>query len=172
MKWPLLTALILQGLISIAQDAHLQVIKNGKIKKRIHEGTVVKLTDFAGNIYIGPFRIINDSNLLIANVPVKINDMVLVQLYRGKKKQGFDWARFAYTTLGVALSTAGMTLSKWEDFDRALLSSAVLGYSSYALSALTKMSLKKRKFHRNNRIRFRIWSIERYDLPLRPKAAF
>jgi hypothetical protein len=172
MKSLLLAASLLLYSFVFSQEPHLQVIKNGKVRKRIPEGTFIKLTDRAGDVYIGPYNIINDSILLIGKVQVRISDMRQLRLFRKKDKKPFNWEQFGYTTLGVALSTAGMSIPKWEPLPRAALYSAVLGYSGYAFGALKKVSLKKRRFRSNKRIRLRIWTIENYGPARRPLAPF
>jgi hypothetical protein len=172
MKLLLLAASLFANSFVFSQAAHLQVLKNGKVKKRIPEGTVVKLVDYSGNVYIGPYNIINDSVLLISKVLVKIGDMRELKLIRKKDKKPFNWEQFGYTTLGVALSTAGMSLSKWEPLPRAALYSAILGYSPYGFAALKKIRFKKKKFHSNKRIRLRIWSIDQYGPAKRALAPF
>jgi hypothetical protein len=172
MKSLLLAASLLLYTLAFSQEPHLQVIKNGKVRKRVPEGTYIRLIDRSGNVYIGPYNIINDSILLIGPVQVNINDMRQLRLYRKKDKKPFNWEQFGYSTLGVALSTAGMSLSKWEPLGRAAIYSAVLGYSQYALGALKKVSLKKRRFRSNKRIRLRIWTIDNYGPARRPLAPF
>lgn len=168
MKPALLVIFLFMSSLAFTQEAHLQVLKNGKVRKRIPEGTIIKLTDKAGNVYIGPYGIINDSNIVIGDVQVRINDMKQLNLLKKKQKKPFDKKRFAYTTLGVVLATAGMTLSKWETFPKALLYSSILGYSSYAIEALTKLSFKKKKFKVSKKKKLRIWTIERYDPVVKP----
>lgn len=146
-----------------AQETQLQIVKNGKVKKRIYTGQIIKIIDWQGNAYFGPVIIFNDTTLVFNDVFIPVSHISKVILVKNKQKQPFDWARFGYTTLGAALSTAGMTLAKWEPFHKAVVYSAVLGYSSYALQALSKIPLKKRKFKMNRRREVRIWSILNYS---------
>jgi hypothetical protein len=155
-----------------AQQTQLQIVKNGKVKKRIYTGQIIKVIDWQHNAYFGPLVILNDTMVLFNDVFIPVSHISKVILVRAKEKQPFDWVRFGYTTLGVVLSTAGMSLAKWEPFHKALVYSAVLGYSSYALQAISKIPLKKRKFKMNRRREVRIWSIINYQRPLPVKKAF
>lgn len=149
--------------ITDAQQPQLQIVQNGKVKKRIYTGQIIKIIDNQGNAYFGPVIIFNDTTLVFNDVFITVSHISKVIFVKDKQKQPFDWARFGYTTLGAALSTAGMTLAKWEPFHKAVVYSAVLGYSSYALQAISKIPLRKRKFKMNRRREVRIWSIINYS---------
>ena len=163
MKYWLLVACWLLCIVAGAQEAHLQLIHNGKIKRRLHDGVVLRVTTFSGDHYLGMFRIINDSSFLIGPQPVSLHDVKTIYIPRLRKKQPFNWELFGYATMGVAISTAGMTLSKWEKFPQALAYSTVLGYSPYLFNQIGKISLRKRRF-RFKKYHYRIWSIEKDHL--------
>jgi len=168
MKAVLLVVFIFLSPLAFSQAAHIQVLKNGKVKKRIPEGTYIKLTDRNGSLFIGPYRVISDSTLVIGNVPVQISRMREMKLLTKKEKHEFDTKRFAYSSLGVALSTAGMALSKWEPLPRAALYSSVLGYSNYAIEPISRISFKKKKFKVTRKRKLRIWTIDNYDPAKKP----
>jgi hypothetical protein len=160
MKFPLLAAFLLAQLCLCAQEPHLQILKNGKVKKRIPEGSTIIVTDNTGFKYIGPYRIVNDSNLSISGTIVPINSIEDFKFPRPPKKP-FDWKTFGYITAGVILSTAGMALSKWEKFPDAVINSTVIGYSPYVIQGAKKLIFKKkRKFKMGKKRKLRIWSIE------------
>ena len=52
---------------------------------------------------------------------------------------------FLWTTGGVALSTAGMTLAGWADFEKALGYSAGIGYGNFLIRYLPA-SLRRKKY--------------------------
>ncbi len=159
MKYWLLVVCWLLSVSAVAQEAHLQLIHNGKIKRRLHNGVYIRVATFSGDHYAGMFRIINDSNFLVGPQPVALHDVKMIHVPRMRKKQPFDWATFGYATMGVAIATAGMTLSKWEKFPQALAYSTVIGYSPYLFNQVKKISFRKRRF-RFKRYHYRIWSIE------------
>lgn len=162
MKFPLLTAFLLTQVLLCAQEPHLQLLKNGKVKKRIPEGSTIIVTDDSGYKYIGPYSIINDSNLAISGAIIPLSHVTEFKFPR-KPKKPFDWKTFGYITAGVILSTAGMTLSKWETLPRAAFNSAVLGYSQYAIQGAKKLIFsKKKKFKMGKKRKLRIWSLYPY----------
>jgi hypothetical protein len=159
MKLPLLAACLLLCFTAIAQEPHLQLLKNGRVKKRITEGSTIILTDNTGFKYVGTYRIINDSNISVSGVIVPINSVVRFKFPR-KPPEPFDWKRFAYTTAGFILSSAGMALSKWETVPNAIMSSAVIAYAQYPIQAAKKLIFsKKRKFRIGKKRKLRVWSI-------------
>ncbi|HEX2627929.1 MAG TPA: hypothetical protein VHM26_02930 [Chitinophagaceae bacterium] len=162
MKFPLLAAFLWAHLFLCAQESHLQILKNGKVNKRIPEGSTIIVMDDSGYKYIGPYSIINDSNLAIAGAIISINKIEEFRFPRQPKKP-FDWKTFGYITAGVILSTAGMILSKWEKPKDAIINSATLGYSQYVIRAAKKLIFKKkRKFKMGKKRRLRIWSLSPY----------
>jgi hypothetical protein len=163
MKLTLTAGLIFSFLMCSAQEPQLQILKNGKIKKRISEGMVIKVVDHSNDVYIGPFYVINDTLIRVGKGIIGTSSIKQLAFLKKRVTQPFNWTRFGYTTLGVGLSVAGMTLSGWEDFPNALLYSAVLGYSSYIIGPLTKISLKKKKFTFKGNKRIRVWSLVDYD---------
>ena len=162
MKFPLLAAFLCAHLFLCAQEPHLQILKNGKVKKRIPEGTMIIVTDDSGYKYIGPYSIINDSNLAISGAIIPLRKVEEFK-FPPKPKKPFDWKTFGYITAGVVLSTAGMILSKWEKPKDAVISSAMIGYSQYVIQAAKKLIFKKkRKFNIGKKRRLRIWSLSPY----------
>lgn len=169
MKFPLLAAFLFTQVLLCAQEPHLQILKNGKVNKRIPEGSTIIVTDDSGYKYIGPYSIINDSNLAIAGAIIPVNKIEEFKFPHQPKKP-FDWKTFGYITAGVILSTAGMTLSKWEKLPDAIVNSTVIGYSPYLIQGAKKLIFKKkRKFRMGKKRRLRIWSLSPYHQQ-QPKA--
>jgi hypothetical protein len=162
MKFPLLTAFLLTQVFLCAQEPHLQLLKNGKVKKRIPEGSTIIVTDDSGYKYVGPYSIINDSNLAISGAIIPLSHVTEFKFPRQPKKP-FDWKTFGYITAGVILSTAGMILSKWEKPRDAIIASATVGYSQYVIQAAKKLIFKKkRKFRIGKKRKLRVWSLQPY----------
>lgn len=159
MKFPLLAAFLIMHVVAFAQEPHLQLLKNGKVKKRLPEGKAIILTDHSGAKYIGSYSIINDSNVSIAGTIVPLKNVVEFRFPK-KTKKPFDWKRFGYATAGFVLSAAGMFLSKWETAGSALASAAVLAYAQYPIQAAKKLIFsKKKKFRIGKKRKLRVWSL-------------
>jgi hypothetical protein len=59
-------------------------------------------------------------------------------ILREKGKYQLDLPIFLWTTAGVILSTAGMTLAKWSSFNKSLQYSAGIGYTNFFITHFPK----------------------------------
>ena len=159
MKLRLLTLLFVLPLISLAQDVNLRIIKNGKVKHKIPNGTYLVIVDKNQDKYVGPFYIVNDSVLSVGESFIPINSVVSIK-FRKPPKKPFNWAQFGLVTLGVGLSSVGMAASGWETPKNAIINSTVIGYSPYLIDAAKRAIFKKkRKWKVKRNTWFRIWDM-------------
>jgi hypothetical protein len=150
--------------IGFSQEANLQLVKNGRIKKRIVNGTTLVIIDKKGDKYIGAFYIVNDSMLSVTDRFIPVSSIEIIKLPRSPKKP-FNWKQFGLVSLGVALSSAGMAASGWETTENAIIYSSVIGYSPYLINSAKKLLFKKRKqWHIHKKAKLRIW-----DMRLSPR---
>lgn len=159
MKLRLLILLLMAPLFSWTQDVNLRIIKNGKVKKKIPNGSYLIIVDKNHDKYVGNFYIMNDSLLSVGESIVPVKDVVSIKLRKPPKKP-FNWAQFGLVTLGVGLSSAGMAASGWETPKNAIINSTVIGYSPYIIGAAKNAIFKKkRKWKVKRNTWFRIWDM-------------
>lgn len=159
MKLRLLILLLIAPLFSLAQEVNLRIIKNGKVKKKIPNGTYLVIVDKNRDKYVGPFYIVNDSMLSVGESFIPINSVVSIK-FQKPPKNPFNWGQFGLVTLGVGLSTAGMAGAGWETPKNAIINSTVIGYSPYIIDAAKRAIFKKkRKWKVRRNTWFRIWDM-------------
>jgi hypothetical protein len=165
MKWLLLLIACFGFITSFAQlqPVQLHLKKNGKVKKRILAGTEVLVQTNKKAQVSGTITGIKDSTVFINGKAIGVNTIRKFRLVYPKPNTKINWELLAYTTMGVALSTAGMALSKWEKFPRALRNSVVIGYSPFVIKAgtkkLKKMLFRKDRYRIGGRFSLRVWDI-------------
>jgi hypothetical protein len=125
-----------------SQRGVLYVKKKGfKTVKRFDEGAVITFQTKNGRTVTGAMALVNKDSIYVNGswfATGTIKRIFLREKTSFKINEIFLWA-----TAGVALSTAGMTLAKWTDFNHALLYSAGLGYGNYLIRFFPKLSRRK-----------------------------
>ena len=141
------------------QPVQLHLKKNGKVKKRIELGTPVLVITKRNEVIGGAMIQLRKDSLYFNHAIVAAKDIQNIKLPRIKPKMKFNWKEFGYISLGVGLTTAGLTLANWRDFKEALSIGSAIGYSPYLLRMLKFASLKKREFRLGKKYALRIWDI-------------
>lgn len=144
----LLIVLLFIGNVCIAQKGYLLVKKNGRKIRTFPERTVITIQTDRGGIRQGYINIARNDSIFIGGVGFHQSEIKKIILRQPKKLSfAVDAKLFALITLGVGLSTAGMTLSKYESFSTALAYSATLGYSPILISAVkNKISFSRKAY--------------------------
>ena len=144
----LLILLLLIGNVCIAQKGYLLVKKNGRKVRTFPERTVITIQTDRSGVRQGYINIAKNDSIFIGGVGFHQSEIKKIILRQSKKLSlKIDPKLIALITLGVGLSTAGMTLSKYETFSTALTYSATLGYSPILISTIrNKISFSRKKY--------------------------
>jgi hypothetical protein len=160
MKQLLLFSFVLFFINGFSQSpVQLHLKKNGAVKKRIEPGSVLVIQTKAGDIYKGALTGFKKDSIRLSYVTVGLNEIASIKLPRTKAKMKVDLEQFAWVSLGVGLTTAGLVLADWKEFPGALGIAATIGYSPYVFQLLKSISLKKHRFKIGKRYTLRIWDI-------------
>jgi len=160
---PLLLAffifLLSTGSFSQSSFVQLHLKKNGGVKKRIELGSPVLILTKKYGVVGGSIIKLKKDSIYFNHVTIALSDIDEVKLPRTKPRMKFNWEEFGYVSLGVGLTTTGLTLAKWQDFRGALSTACAIGYSPYLFRFVKSISLKKRKFQIGKKYSLRIWDI-------------
>jgi len=127
-----------------AQKGFLYVKKKGFKKVRtFEEGSAVKFETNNWQVIYGGLALVRKDSIYVNGHWFAAADIKKIILR--ERNFAFDYETFLWTTGGVALSTAGMTLAKWSDFDKALEYSAGIGYGNFLIRYFPKFKRKKYK---------------------------
>lgn len=144
--------------ISHAQTGYLFIKKGFRKKKTYTEGESIYLRLNNDSIYAGLItRLMNDT-IYLGGRPVpatRVKEIIL----RPKAKEPFhiDAKNFLLITGGVALVTAGLTLSEQAEFNEALLAGTVIGYGPLVVGYLkSKISLRRKKYRIGKKFRVQV----------------
>ena len=143
MHKPLLLVLLLCATqLVFAQRGYLNVKKNGYKKvKSFPEGAAIEFYTKQGFHSAGYIALIKKDSFQVNSKWYHSKDITKIILRKGDNLL----TPFLWTTLGVALSTAGMTAAKWGTFEESLKWSAVIGYGNFMIFSLPKI-LKRNKY--------------------------
>lgn len=140
-----------------AQTGYLFVKQGYKKKKTYGEGDRIILQVRDGRVYNGLITLLRNDTIFISGKPVPRLDVTTVLLGRKSKSFYVDGKTLLLITGGVALTTAGLTLSKQADFAEALTAGLVIGYGPLLLKYLgSKISLKRKKYRIGKRFRLQV----------------
>ena len=127
-----------------AQRGVLYVKKHGfKKVKSFEEGSAIKLKIQNQDIIDGVLSWVKKDSIAVNNHWLAVAD--IKEIILREKKSSFDYETLLWTTGGVIISTAGMTLAKWASFKNALAYSAGLGYGNFLIRYFPKFKRKKYK---------------------------
>jgi hypothetical protein len=164
----LLLLILFSSTIVHAQTGFLFVKKGYKKKRTYTEGDGIVLQIKQGTIYSGTITLLINDTIYINGIPVPRPEVTRVILARRKKGFHLEAKDFLLITAGVALTTAGLTLSEQADFKEALAAGLTIGYSPLVLKYLgSKISLKRKKFRIGRKFRLQV-----LDFHIVPKRAF
>ncbi len=149
--------------IAQSQQVQLQLKKNGKIKKSFYAGTEVVVMNNLKEQVFGTITEMKDNTIFINGEAVPVNMIRKFRLVFTRPHEKINPELLAYATLGVAVSTIGMTLSKWEKFGNAVLISSIIGYSPFVINVtakkLKRMLFRKEQYRIGHRFDLRVWDI-------------
>jgi hypothetical protein len=140
-----------------AQTGFLFVKKGYKKKKTYTEGDRIILQLKDGRIYNGLITLLMNDTVFIGGKPVPCTDVRAVVLNRKPKSFGVDGKTLLLITGGVALTTAGLTLSEQASFKEALTAGLVIGYGPLLLKYIgSKISLRRKKYRTGKKFRLQV----------------
>ena len=163
--------LLLACSLSFSQTAYLFVKKGYKKKKTYVEGDVIHLKLEDGSIRVGMITSLRNDSIFISGQPVPAQSVKEVILKKRPKKPLPDAKTMALITAGVALVTAGLTLSNQVDFDKALAAGLVIGYGPIVVTQLGSRAFglfHRRKYKIGKKFRVQVFDL--HPLPYRLKS--
>lgn len=155
-------------LLSHSQTGYLFVKKGYRKKKTYVEGDRILLQVKEGAIYGGLITLLLNDTIYINGRPIPRTDVNAVIVGRPTKKFHLEAKDFLLITGGVALTTAGLTLSNQASFREALTAGLVIGYAPLLLKYLgSKISLRRKKFKMGKKFRLQVLE---FHLPYQRRA--
>jgi hypothetical protein len=167
-KWLLIALLLFITGECGAQKGFLFVKRRYHKVKTFREGDYIRL-ELGGGRPEGYITLLHNDSIYLNGLPYAIN-LITKIIIHPKIKQPLTGKELLLITAGVGLSTAGMTASKWEPFNQALLNSAVIGFGPLILQRLLKIIPFKRRAYRIGK-KFRLQVLDLHLAPL-PKRSF
>ncbi|MEO5563108.1 MAG: hypothetical protein ABIR18_06725 [Chitinophagaceae bacterium] len=138
-------------------QGYLFVKKGYKKKKTYEEGDRILLQVQDGTVYSGLITLLLNDTIYINGKPVPRVDVKAVVLNKRKKKFHLEPKQLLLITAGVALTTAGLTLSEQAKFKEALAAGLTIGYSPLLIQYLgSKISFKRKKFKIGKKFRLQV----------------
>lgn len=127
-----------------AQRGFLYVKKHGfKKVKTFEEGETIQFQTQDHQSIYGTLALVNKDSVNINGNWFAVSIIQKIILKNKTNASPATIKIFLLTTAGVVLSTAGMTLSKWAGFKKALAYSAGVGYGNYLIRFFPKFKRKK-----------------------------
>jgi hypothetical protein len=165
----LLILLILFSATIVHGQTGFLFVKKGYKKKRTYaEGDRIMLQIKQGTVYSGVITLLINDTIYINGIPVPRPEVNKVILDRKNKSFHLEAKDFLLITAGVALTTAGLTLSEQADFKEALAAGLTIGYSPLVLKYLgSKISFRRKKFRIGRKYRLQV-----LDFHIAPKRGF
>lgn len=153
----LLVFFLLFSQIVFAQRGFLYIKKKGfKKVKTFEEGDPIKFETRDNQVVYGGLAMVKKDSIYVNRYWFPVSEIKTISLTK-KSSSPFDTEMFLWTTAGVALSTAGMTLAKWASFEKALGYSAGVGYGNYLIRYFPNLKRKKHNIGRK-------FSLQAFDL--------
>jgi hypothetical protein len=154
----LLIALCFSFLSSHSQTGYL-FIKKGQKKKRTYlEGQRIYLRLHNDTTYYGLItRLMNDTIFLSGRPIPRIAVKEVLTPPDKSRKFHISTENLLLATAGVALVTAGLTVSNQAEFEEALLAGAVIGYAPLAIAYLKNtVTFQRTKYRIGKKFRLQI----------------
>ena len=154
----LLFIFLFSFVLTHSQTGYLFVKKGVKKKRTYTEGDNIFLRLQNDTLYYGMItRLMNDT-IFVSGRPVpRIAVKEVIISTKTRKSFHVPAKDLLLITGGVALVTAGLTLSKQADFDEALIAGAVIGYGPLVIGYLkSKISLKRKKYRIGKKFRLQV----------------
>jgi len=150
--------LLLSVLFSSSQTGYLFVKKGIKKKKTYTEGENIYLRLQNDSLYYGMItRLMNDTIYISGRAVPRIAVKEVIIATKQRSPFQVSAKNLLLITGGVALVTAGLSLSKQTDFKEALIAGAAIGYGPLAIGYLkNKISLKRKRYRIGKRFRLQV----------------
>lgn len=150
--------LLLSVLFSSSQTGYLFVKKGIKKKKTYTEGENIYLRLQNDSLYYGMItRLMNDTIYISGRAVPRIAVKEVIIATKQRSPFQVSAKNLLLITGGVALVTAGLSLSKQTDFKEALIAGAAIGYGPLAIGYLkNKISLKRKTYRIGKRFRLQV----------------
>jgi hypothetical protein len=155
----LLIVSILCCLQAPAQKGFLFIKKNGKKVRTYPEGSFIQLKTVGG--IVEGYIILLRRDSIYLNGDRRLHYSQVKSILLPQKNSPLSFRNFMYTTLGVAVSTFGMTASEAEPFNRALISSVVLGYSPWVIGLIRK-AIPRKQYRIGKKFRLQVFDLRPY----------
>lgn len=142
-----------------SQKAYLFVKKGIKKKRTYVEGDQVMLRLGGDTIVGGLITHLRDDTIFLVGRPIPVSRVkaVVVRTKKDRKKFYIPPNQLLLITGGVALTTAGITLSNQAPFNEALVAGATIGYAPIAIGYLTsKIKTSRREFRMGKKYRLHL----------------
>lgn len=148
---------VFSSVIAQAQPGYLFVKKGYKKKSTYGEGDRILLQAKDGRVYNGLITLLRNDTIFVNGKPVPCSDVRAILLNQRTTSFHADGKTLLLITGGVALTTAGLALSKQASFEEALTAGLVIGYGPLLLKYLgSKISLKRKKYRIGNKFRLQV----------------
>jgi hypothetical protein len=143
----LLSFLLLTAFAAQSQVGYLFVKKGYKKKKIYTEGDRILLQVNDGRMVAGIITLLRNDTVFINGQPMPRRSVTAVYPARkSKKKFHVGTKELLLITGGVALATAGLTMSKQAEFGEAAMAGAVIGFGNLGAQWLLSRSFSRKKF--------------------------
>jgi hypothetical protein len=154
----LIGLLVVFPALAFTQTGYLFVKKGFKKKRTYTEGDNITLQLKDHSTRYGLITLLRNDTIFLGGRRIPLQDVKTVILHE-RQRQPFhvDGKTWLLVTGGVALVTAGLSLSNQAEFNEALLAGAVIGYGPIAVGYLkSKISLKRRRYKIGKKFRLQI----------------
>ena len=161
--------LLFCSLFIYSQNGYLFVKKGYKKKKIYTEGSNIML-QLQDNFFLkGTITLLRNDTIFLNGQPVPVTDVKAVILNQKEKRRfHINPQQILLITGGVALVTAGLTLSKQSGFGQALTAGLVIGYGPLLVSYISsKISFRRKKY-----IMGKKFHLQELDFYLSPQRGF
>jgi len=130
-------------------EPQLLLRKNGKVIKRFYRGDDIIITTSLQQPLYGYITGIKEDSIFLNQIGFSLKEITALQKPKSPKKtMQISAEQLALITLGVGLTTAGITLSEWENFGTSLAYASVLGYGPIVVNKImTARIFKKKRYH-------------------------
>ena len=157
-RLPCLLFLLFFTAVCQGQTGYLFIKKGAKKKKTYMEYDRITLRLHNDMIVHGMITRLANDTIFIAGTPVPrshVKDVIIKT--KGKKGMKVDAKTILLITGGVALTTAGLTLSEQASFNEALTAGLTIGYAPLLINYIgSKISLGRKKFHIGKKFRLQV----------------
>lgn len=125
-----------------AQKGFLYIKKKGfKKVKTFGEGSAIKFETKNHQMIYGVMTLVKKDSMFVNGQ--WFGTSAIAKIILKEKMFAFPTTTFLWTTAGVAIATAGMTLAEWTSLGKALSYSAGIGYGNFLIQFFPKFKRKK-----------------------------